>query len=271
MIKNKMWKHKNFINLQLCAGETWILNETVPSTYQGSGGYNANFVSNGTIYTYIHFDGKPNGVRYQNSADETLVYSWADNTWTDQAYRAVTFATPPTGDLLTWLQANGTKQSTPQPTLTFKHFYDAGTIGTGTVKFRHYSQQEPSSGNVIKAGTYQFIEEPNIPIGTNIDENLTATINTLIDEDVYGNQRTTTGIAVYRSNPAEMEGIVIYNEEPYYYILLPECEYDNEDGEMFFAKTDSSKLRTIVIAADQTVSNELYKWAITDGNLVKLS
>ena len=28
---------------------------------------------------------------------------------------------------------------------TFKHFYDAGTIGTGAVKFRHYSQQEPSS------------------------------------------------------------------------------------------------------------------------------
>lgn len=29
---------------------------------------------------------------------------------------------------------------------TFKHFYDAGTIGTGAVKFRHYSQTEPSSG-----------------------------------------------------------------------------------------------------------------------------
>ena len=34
--------------------------------------------------------------------------------------------------------------STPQPTLTFKHFFDAGTIGSGTVKFRHYSQQEPT-------------------------------------------------------------------------------------------------------------------------------
>lgn len=29
------------------------------------------------------------------------------------------------------------------PTLTFKHFYDAGTIGSGTIKFRHYSQTEP--------------------------------------------------------------------------------------------------------------------------------
>lgn len=37
------------------------------------------------------------------------------------------------------------KQSAPQPTLTFKHFFDAGTIGTGTFKFRHYSQQQPSA------------------------------------------------------------------------------------------------------------------------------
>ena len=29
------------------------------------------------------------------------------------------------------------------PTLTFKHFYDAGTIGSGAYKFRHYSQTEP--------------------------------------------------------------------------------------------------------------------------------
>lgn len=38
------------------------------------------------------------------------------------------------------------EQSGGGSTLTFKHFYDAGTIGTGTIKFRHYSQQEPSSG-----------------------------------------------------------------------------------------------------------------------------
>ena len=34
----------------------------------------------------------------------------------------------------------------PTPTLTFKHFFDAGLQGTGTYKFRHYSQQEPSTG-----------------------------------------------------------------------------------------------------------------------------
>lgn len=41
-------------------------------------------------------------------------------------------------------------------TVKFKHFFDAGLQGTGTYKFRHYSQQEPSTGNVIKAGTYRW-------------------------------------------------------------------------------------------------------------------
>lgn len=41
------------------------------------------------------------------------------------------------------------------PTLTFKHFFDAGTIGSGTVKFRHYSQQAQlaTPQNVAASGT----------------------------------------------------------------------------------------------------------------------
>lgn len=37
-----------------------------------------------------------------------------------------------------------TSKQSATPTLQFKHFYDAGTIGTGAFKFRHYSQQEPT-------------------------------------------------------------------------------------------------------------------------------
>ena len=49
---------------------------------------------------------------------------------------------------------NYTESTTP--TLTFKHFYDAGTIGTGTIKFRHYSQSEPSSGGVVTLSVLNF-------------------------------------------------------------------------------------------------------------------
>lgn len=128
-----MWKHKNFINLQLCAGETWVLNETVDIPTQS---FTVDFVSNGQNFktikkvgTQIYYDNVQ--VYVKNTPDGI---QWVSG----EVYRALTFATASTGDLLTWLQANATKQS-PQPTLTFKHFYDAGTIGSGTVKFRHYS------------------------------------------------------------------------------------------------------------------------------------
>lgn len=138
-----MWKHKNFINLQLCAGETWVLNES-PTLLQYAKQFDISFTSNNTSYTYLKFGEDSIGIAQALYYGTTQVYEDGNNAWTNTAYRTITFDTPPTGDLLTWLQANGTKQSTP--TLTFKHFYDAGLQGTGTYKFRHYSQQEPSSG-----------------------------------------------------------------------------------------------------------------------------
>lgn len=154
---------------------------------------------------------------------------------------------------------------------TFKHFYDAGTIGSGTYKFRHYSQQEPSSGKVIKAGTYQFIEDLTFPANIDITEKITATINTLTEDDVYGSQKTTDNIYVYYGPTSQIGSFFIFNEEPYYEINNLPWQYTDENGDTFYAITDSSKLRTIVIATDQTVSDEIYKWLITDGNLVKLS
>lgn len=142
-----MWKHKNFINLQLCAGETWVLNESLTDT-TGETGFlvKVNFTSNSSTFTEITLRTRVGREGVQIDYDTTTVYdSLRGSGWTNQAYRTITFAETVTDStLLTWLQANGTKQSTPQPTLTFKHFYDAGTIGSGTVKFRHYSQQEPT-------------------------------------------------------------------------------------------------------------------------------
>lgn len=171
-----MWKHKNFINLQLCAGEqdelagTWVFNDTIDtsqffSTPDGSMYYGyeqdptprfsilVNFNSNNMEFLGIGFSDA--GIVTVRAHD---AYYGRDNPfmgtskgWSSDAYKTITITSKlsevTNGEaFLTWLQANGTKQSTPQPTLTFKHFFDAGTIGSGTVKFRHYSQQEPSSG-----------------------------------------------------------------------------------------------------------------------------
>lgn len=56
----------------------------------------------------------------------------------------VTIPEPESGFSYVWTMTS--EQSGGGSTMKFKHLYDAGTIGTGTYKFRHYSQQEPSSG-----------------------------------------------------------------------------------------------------------------------------
>lgn len=256
-----MWKHKNFINLQLHAG---------PQPFS--------IAVNGTTFSIQRLsDSMVTGEETwsYNASINTDIYSISGNTvvWNDGTilqYNGVDVL--PTDDII-GIEGNPgiytTRSATP--TLTFKHFYNAGTIGSGTVKFRHYSQTEPSSGNVIKAGTYQFIEKPNFPSGLDIREKITVIINTLIDDDVYGNQKTTTDIQVFASKVANEGYINIFNVDPHYGISLTDFEYSSEDGNVFYAYSNTAKLRTIVIATDQTVSNELYKWAITDGNLVKLS
>nr|DAI55030.1 MAG TPA: hypothetical protein [Caudoviricetes sp.] len=84
--------------------ETWLLKE-VPSI-TGSGFYNISFTSNGESF---------NNLSYNTNDGGLLAYGFsipaynANNGWTNQAYRTITFSTPPTGDLLVWLRANGLK------------------------------------------------------------------------------------------------------------------------------------------------------------------
>lgn len=89
------------------AKETWVLNET---PHSGNATYTISFTSNNTRYSKLKilpFVGK------RLTYGDTLVYgsrSAIGAGWINQAYRKLTFDTPPTGALLTWLQANGVKQ-----------------------------------------------------------------------------------------------------------------------------------------------------------------
>ena len=60
--------------------------------------------------------------------------------WTNEAYRTITFENAPTGDLLTWLQANGTKQ---QPTYTFKHWKKSNVKVNRTLVGQKYYYFKP--------------------------------------------------------------------------------------------------------------------------------
>lgn len=98
--------------------ETWVLNATITlpsSVLRGA------FTSNGTSFTGI-------AKSYNDIGWEVLAYNVASagpssrptivfqaDSWVDDAYRTLVFDTSPTGNLLTWLQANGVKQSDPEP------------------------------------------------------------------------------------------------------------------------------------------------------------
>lgn len=86
------------------SSETWVLNNT--ASYDDlSATFNVDFTSNGLSFSSIKLSGS---LQRQIRYDSTVVKAF--DSWTSEAYRKLTFAVPPTGDLLTWLQANGVKQ-----------------------------------------------------------------------------------------------------------------------------------------------------------------
>lgn len=85
--------------------ETWVLGEVVSITPTQM--FTAEFVSNGATFSVI--SRVNNQLRY-GSTTVGLGGIPVINGWVNQAYRKLTFTAAPTGDLLTWLTGNGTKQ-----------------------------------------------------------------------------------------------------------------------------------------------------------------
>lgn len=111
------YKFRHYSQQEPSSGETWVLNNEITVNSQSySKEYASTFTANGNTYSNL----KVTGSNAPVTADEWTAYIYYDTTlvhsdgftdsWKDQAYRTITFATAPTGDLLTWLQANGTKQ-----------------------------------------------------------------------------------------------------------------------------------------------------------------
>lgn len=92
--------------------ETWVLNETVDCGEFGLEEVYANFISNSQQFIAIISKDLGELLYTQDTQDEdnVSVFSEENSTWINSAYRKLTLLLPPTGELLTWLQANGVKQ-----------------------------------------------------------------------------------------------------------------------------------------------------------------
>lgn len=87
--------------------ETWVLNSNLQGQYDDRELVSSiAFVSKDTLYSKIAVGPQlDRALRYNDNE----VWAWKTG-WLDQAYRTITFDAAPTGELLTWLQANGVKQ-----------------------------------------------------------------------------------------------------------------------------------------------------------------
>lgn len=95
--------------------ETWVLNELVdPNTFNQIILFDIHFISNSYDYKGIEFQNSKGGSIYYFSPLSTRQVYGGDSTsgsWLEgEAYHTITFLETPTGELLTWLQANGVKQ-----------------------------------------------------------------------------------------------------------------------------------------------------------------
>lgn len=92
------------------SGETWLLNESLEMASLSK--TSVTFTSNNENFVSIAYSTSSMGPQtlwyYKNDSEYVVACEYG--TYSNQAYRTITFKQPPTGDLLTWLQANGVKQ-----------------------------------------------------------------------------------------------------------------------------------------------------------------
>ena len=100
---------------------TWYFNETI--SWSKSAVYVADFTCNGKRYDKIGltYSTSPSAKLYIRYHNPGMSSSWVNVAelnqrsdppfqWYKEVYRTITFDAPPTGNLLTWLEANATPQ-----------------------------------------------------------------------------------------------------------------------------------------------------------------
>ena len=141
--------------------ETWVLNATISFPSSALSGA---FTSNGTSFTGIQRvpSGMATYLSYTSFAggltNSTRVYE--NGSWVNDAYRTLVFDPAPTGAMLTWLQANGVKQSDPEPETPTNSCLVDGTvygIKTGTALVNGTAQTIYNGRTLVAGAGYDIV------------------------------------------------------------------------------------------------------------------
>ena len=183
-------------------GGTWVIKNDASGVFATT---QISFTSNGQKFTSIgaaYDAGSFVILRYDNgevagydTAGGDVVYEFYND-----AYRKLTFDTPPTGDLLTWLQSNATKQPN-----------DTAWIPKGT--FWINTREEDPLMNTVTfhcVDAMMFGEQDFIPEDSNLPLWNDETMRTVANMCVQKINASTTGVNVVFDNPNDIQNTAPY-------------------------------------------------------------
>ena len=189
-------------NSTLQTGGTWIIKNDASGVFATT---QISFTSNGQKFTSIgaaYDAGSFVILRYDNgevagydTAGGDVVYEFYND-----AYRKLTFDTPPTGDLLTWLQLNATKQPN-----------DTAWIPKGT--FWINTREEDPLTNTITlhcVDAMMFGEQDFIPEDSELPPWNDETMRTVANMCVQKINASATGVNVVFDNPNDIQNTAPY-------------------------------------------------------------
>lgn len=225
------YKFRHYSQQEPSSEETWVLNETLTLTPNT---FSVDFTANNSNYTEIWMSDRE--LAYGDSSN--VVYATTGG-WIDEANKTLVFASAPTGDLLTWLQANGTKQG--------------------------------GGGRVIKAGTYRWKASLPLPsAGTSIDQEVQAKVYAFRTDDVRATILPESQIDLINISRSEDGRVAQFLELGEHELKTDFDADDNWVSDNYRCKYNDN-IRIIVFDDDQLVSEEFYQYAIIDGNLEALT
>ena len=183
-------------------GGTWVIKNDASGVFATT---QISFTSNGQKFTSIgaaYDAGSFVILRYDNgevagydTAGGDVVYEFYND-----AYRKLTFDTPPTGDLLTWLQSNATKQPN-----------DTAWIPKGTF-WINTREEDPLMNTVTLhcVDAMMFGEQDFIPEDSDLPFWNDETMRTVANMCVQKINASTTGVNVVFDNPNDIQNTAPY-------------------------------------------------------------
>ena len=145
------------------ATETWVLNKVLLNLTEQI--FNVNFTSNGQSYATLMIyipDLNQQIIMY----GETSVYMSDLDGWTNEAYRTIVLDSPATGNLLTWLMADGVKQTpaTPRKSVDLTTLPGWASLSTGShnitvvARANGYRDSDPSAAVSVEKAEVTYTD-----------------------------------------------------------------------------------------------------------------